>query len=82
MGILTDREIERRCRYRLARHGLKMKKLTGDDGFPVYYLYENGGDDTKPDDKDSYRWFSQKKLIDYCEELAEKETEYRYSRTH
>lgn len=82
MGILTDRDIERRCRYRLARHGLRMKKLEGNDGRPVYYLYEIGGDDSKPDEDDHYRWFSQDKLIDYCEELAEKEAEDRYNRNH
>lgn len=71
---LTDADIERRCRYRLSRHGLRMKKVKGEQG-PVYYLYEDGGDDTQPDDNDSYRWFDLHSLLDYCEELQEKEAE-------
>ena len=79
--MLTDRDIERRCRYRLERNGLRMHKVEG-NGEPAYYLYEIGGDDSRPEDDDPYRWFSLDKLLDYCEELAEKNDEYRAERRY
>ena len=66
---LTNQDIERRCRYRLALHGLKMHKVKGSSE-PVYYLYEAGADDTIPDE--SAR-FSLDKLKQYCEVLEERD---------
>ncbi len=69
--MLTDHDIERRCRYRLERNGFRMHKVKGNIG-PVYYIYEIGGDDTPPDDAESFRWLSLDQLINYCEEMEGK----------
>lgn len=70
----TDSMIERRCRYRLSMHGLRMHKRKTNDGESYYYLYEHGQDDSPPEEDD--RYFTLKRLIDYCEDLAEKDSEY------
>ena len=72
MMVVSDEMIERRCRYRLARHGLRMHKVQGASG-PYYYCYENGTDDTAPDSDTAY--FTLDKLLDYCERLKEREAE-------
>lgn len=73
--MVTDYMIERRIRYRLERHGMKMRKCydTATHKYS-YFIYEIGGDDTRPDDSDSNRWFSLDELLNYCEELAEEES--------
>ena len=70
--MVTDRDIERRCRYRLAKRGLRFHKVAGDNG-PVYFIYEEGGDDAIPQDEN--RFFTLDRLLDYCEELAEKDAQ-------
>ena len=73
--VLTDADIERRCRYRLSLHGLKMHKVKGDYG-SAYYLYEDGDDDSEPED--DFRYMTLDQVYDYCGELAEKDAERRY----
>ena len=68
--MVTDEMIERRCRNRLLRHGMRMHKVRGNSG-PVYYLYEIGTDDSAPED--DYRYFTLNSLLDYCERLSENE---------
>lgn len=68
--MVTDHNIERRCRYRLAKHGLKFHKIQGFTG-PVYYIYEDGDDDSVPEDDN--RFFTLDNLLDYCERLREDE---------
>lgn len=68
--LRTDADLERRCRYRFGLHGLKMHKVKGNSE-PVYYLYEDGDDDSLPEEDE--RFFTLKELIDYCEELEEKD---------
>lgn len=70
--MVTDRDLERRCRYRLAKHGLRFHKVAGNAG-PVYYVYEDGGDDTIPEDGAAFMTLN--KLLAYCEELAEREAD-------
>ena len=66
--MLTDLNIERQCRYRLAKHGLKVHNLQGSYG-PVYYACY--ADDDPPE------W--QRHLMDldglqeFAEVLAEKD---------
>ena len=60
--MLTDKDIERRCRYRLARHGLRFHKQK-DGGYLVY--------DIK--DPEKTKWYHLNGLISFCETLAEKE---------
>ena len=73
--MTDERTIERRARYRLWRHGLRLHKQHNDRGEPVYYFSEIGGDQSAPADDDFYRWHSLKRLLDYVEELAEKDAE-------
>lgn len=68
--MLADHDIERKCRYRLERNGLRMHKVDGNNG-PVYYLYKIGEEDTIPDETENYRWLSLAELLNYCEELEE-----------
>ena len=70
MAFVTTRNLERRCRYRLALHNMRMHKVEGYCE-PVYYLYEPGEDDSIPDD--SNRFFTLDELVDYCGTLAEQE---------
>ncbi len=70
--MVTDKDIERRCRYRLAKHGLRVHKVAGNNG-PIYYVYEDGADDSIPEDDRAFMRLE--KLLDYCEELAEKEAD-------
>ncbi len=72
--VITDRNFDRRCRRRLEKHGLRMHKENGENG-PFYYLYEIGGDDSRPDDIESYRWMSADDLLNYCGELEQQEAE-------
>lgn len=61
--MVTDRDIERRCRYRLAKHGMRFHKR---DGAYLVYMADN------PEEEKEY---TLKALQDYCERLAEKETD-------
>ena len=70
-GILSERDLERRCRYRLSLHGLKMRKVKGNNERAVYYLYENGMDDSPPEYDSSYLTLDQ--VSEYCEELEEQD---------
>ena len=71
--MLTDTNIERRCRYKLQKHGMRMHKETNEQGRAVYCLYDIGGNDTRLDDLEHGRWFFIEELLAYCEELEEKE---------
>ena len=59
--MLTDRDIERRCRYRLAKHGMRFHK--SGEGYFVYQV----------DNDEETMEYTLKALLDYCERLAEKE---------
>ena len=61
--MLTDRDIERRCRYRLAKHGMRFHKRDG--GYQVYMV----------DDPEEEKEYTLKALLDFCERLAEKEAD-------
>ena len=61
--MLTDKDIERRCRYRLAKHGMRFHKLGS-----YYQVYMT-------DDPEDTKEYTLKALLDYCERLAEKEHE-------
>lgn len=71
---LSDADIERRCRYRLEKHGMRMHKINSFDE-PLYHLYYIGEDKRIPDDEASF--FTLSKLLDYCERLAENEEKRR-----
>ena len=75
MYTTTD-VIEHRARYRLRRRGLRLHKRHNEQGEPVYYISEAGGDQSAPADDDFYRWHSLERLLDYVEELAERDAEY------
>lgn len=72
--MLIDCDIERRCRYRLRLHGMRLRKERDSYGRPIYYII-NETDDERPDDDDTYRWLSLDRVLKYCEELAEKDAE-------
>lgn len=74
MQYLTDAAIERRIRYRLNRHNMRMHKIDGFNG-PVYYFYTIGEDDSVPDDNEG-RFFTLMQAAEYCEELEQKEAEW------
>ena len=77
--MVTDYLIERRIRYRLERHGMKMHKCYDTATHKTsFFIFEIGGDDTRPADDEQHRWFSLEELNNYCEELEEKEKEERY----
>ena len=73
--MITDMNIEKRCRYRLARHGLRVHKMEGIRE-PIYYAYEVGGDDSPPDPETGH-YMSLWNLLELAEYLAEKEAEYK-----
>lgn len=58
---LTQGDIERRCRYRLAKHGMRFHKKAG-----AYLVYQ-------VDDPDETKEYTLNQLTDYCERLSEKE---------
>ena len=68
--MITDKQIERRCRYRLEKHGLRAHKINS-LGEPLYHVYYIGEDERIPDDEASF--FTLRRLQDYCERLAERE---------
>lgn len=70
-GFLSDRDLERRCRYRLSLHNTKMRKIKGDNGQSVYYLFEDGSDDSPPEYDSACLTLDQ--IMDYCEELEEQD---------
>ena len=70
--MLTDRDIERRLRYLLAKHNLRFHKIPGSRG-PIYYVYEIGADDSPPDDSKDSRCMDLDELLEFAAELAEKE---------
>lgn len=69
---LNIMKAERRCQYRLGRHDIKLHKEKNERGEPVYYLTDEINND-RPDDNDQYRWFTLHEIINYCEELEEKD---------
>lgn len=72
----TTDVIEHRARHRLRLHGLRLHKRHNQQGEPVYFLSPLDGDQTTPAPDAPYRWYSLKRLIDYVEELAERDAEY------
>ena len=70
--MITERNLERRCRYELAKHRLCCHKIPGNNG-PVYYVYEDGSDDAIPEDQ--YRFMTLHELNDYCGELANNDSD-------
>ena len=72
--ILSDLDIERRCRYRLGLHGLRLHKERDDYGRYWYYISKSR-DDERPEDN-SMRWMKLDGLLNYCERLEEKDREY------
>ena len=73
--MITDTNIERRCRYRLARHGLRVHKVKSCYG-PVFFACY--GDDNPPEWQRHYMDLDG--LLDFAEVLAEKDAEYRADR--
>ena len=74
--MVTNHQIERRCRYLLSKHCLRVHKVQGNRG-PVYYAYEVGDDDP-PEWMRHYMDIDG--LLDFAEEIAEKEFACRTSR--
>ena len=70
-NFLSERDLERRCRYRLSLHNTKMRKVKGNNGQAVYYLFENGLDDSPPENDSGYLILSE--VMEYCEELEEQD---------
>lgn len=70
--MVTNRDLERRCRYRLEKHRLRFHKVAGNAG-SVYYIYEDGADDAIPEDDRAF--LSLDMLLAYCEELELSEQE-------
>lgn len=68
----ADFLLERRCRYRLGLHGLRLHKLRDKD---TYYVTEASNDE-RPDPDDPYSWQPLGKVEEYCEELEQKDAEY------
>ena len=68
--MITTENIERRCRRFLARRGLRVHKVQGNSE-PVYYIYEDGGDDAIPEDDRAFMRLDE--LCNYCGELEEQE---------
>ena len=76
--MITDNQIERRCRYRLAKHGLIVHKVKDHYG-PMYYACY--GDDDPPEWQRHYMYLDE--LLDFATVLKEKESDYRDDRkTH
>ena len=70
--MLTDHDIERRCRYHLAKHNLRFHKVPGSRG-PVYYVYEIGADDSPPDEFEDFRYMDLDELLELTARLEEEE---------
>lgn len=71
----TDYNAERRCRYRLAKHGLKLHKKYSRQAKEYYFaIYENG-DSVRDIPADSYMKLVY--VVDYCFKLELSEREYR-----
>ena len=73
--MITDKNVERRCRYRLARHGLKVHKVKECCG-PVFFACYD--DDDPPEWQRHYMDLYE--LLDFAEVLAEKDAEYKADR--
>lgn len=65
---------ERRCRYRLGLHGMKLRAVPGNHE-PLYYIFEDDEDNSVP--ADDCRFFTLDQIGEYCDELAEKDAEDR-----
>lgn len=66
----TITSLERRCRYRLGKHGLRVHKVQGNAG-PVYYAEEIGCNVPER----MRRYYDLDGLLVWAEELEEKEHE-------
>lgn len=75
---LSDADIERRCRYRLSLRNFKLHKEKSQWDNTYYYCIYEDGEDWRNVDDSAYMGLNQ--LLDYCEELAEKDAEYRAER--
>lgn len=71
--MITDANIERRIRYRLKKHGMKLHKVNNFGN--VWYQVLEIDEDPKDHADDEHGWFTLEKLLEYAEELAEKEHE-------
>lgn len=78
--MLTDKNIDRHCRYRLVWHGLRGYKVN-EISVLMYYGFEVGKDNS-PLDSALWRYLGQWNPLDYAERLAGKEAEYRANRWH
>ncbi len=67
----SDTEIERKCRYRLAKHNLRARKYKG----PYEMRYVVYAENTEPEDSNAD--YDLKGLIGFCEQLQEKEADYK-----
>lgn len=70
----TDYNAERRCRYRLAKHGLRLHKICNKQG-DNYFAIFNDGENIRGILDDSYRKLDS--VIEYCSKLELREREYR-----
>lgn len=71
--MITENKIERRCRYRLRLHGMKMHKTLNDLNTPVYYVIEEYLDEWPKYSEDKGSWYNLDGLRVLCEELQEKD---------
>ena len=70
----TDYLIERRCRYRLAKHSMKMHKK-GNIRNCFYYAVYDEGDAIRDISDEAYRKLDS--VAEYCGKLELQEKEYR-----
>lgn len=73
--MISDETFERRFRYRLNKHDMKLHKEKNYYGIPVYYItsYEFPA---RPEDDDNYRWMTFDEVERYVAKLAEQDAEY------
>ena len=70
--MASDLNIERRARYRLKKHGMKLHKTKNDYG-ETWYQVLGIDDDPKEHTDDEYGWYKLNGLVDYMLELEEKD---------
>lgn len=75
INMVTDEIIERRFRYRLNKHGMKLHKEVNAWGKPWYYITDED-DQERPDDDDQNRWLSFSEVESFVEKLAQEDAEY------
>lgn len=69
----NDLQLERRIRYRLKKHGMKLHKTPRNEYGDVWYQVLDTNEDPKDHADDEYGWYKLDKLWEYCGELEQEE---------